>query len=86
MFEKAAADGRVIVSADTDFAEMLALRAGTSPSLILFRRARPRLPQRQAVLLKSNLPEIEQAIRQGAVVVSEETRIRVRRLPVGQAP
>jgi predicted nuclease of predicted toxin-antitoxin system len=47
IFEHAARDVRTVVSADTDFATLLALQRAAAPSVILFRRARPRHPDLQ---------------------------------------
>ena len=83
IFERAASEERILVSADTDFGTLLALRQATKPSVILFRWPTLRLPGAQVVVLSSNLPQIVEPLEQGCIVIIEETRIRVRRLPVG---
>jgi len=82
IFERAERDQRVIVSADTDFGTLLALRNSQRPSVILFRGATPRHPHAQLKLLLANLAEITASIERGAVVVLEPQRIRVRELPI----
>lgn len=78
----AAREGRVLVSADTDFATLLAVSEATKPSIILFRRDTGRRPDKQLELLLENLSAISQAIDEGSIIVFEESRLRIRRLPI----
>jgi predicted nuclease of predicted toxin-antitoxin system len=82
IFDRAGSEDRTVVSADTDFARILALRGGTKPSVILFRRA-PNQPAEQLKLLSLNLPTFASALDAGCIVVIEEDRIRLRKLPTG---
>jgi predicted nuclease of predicted toxin-antitoxin system len=84
IFELARTDDRVLVSADTDFGTLLALRGPAKPSVIIFRRSSGRRPDAQARLLLDCLPDIRESLDLGSVVVIEETRLRIRRLPIGE--
>lgn len=82
IFEHAFKNDRIIVSADTDFGTLLALRQSDKPSVILF-RCTNKQPQSQLSLLLSHLSEIKDALIAGSVVVFEDNRIRIRALPIG---
>ena len=81
--ERAREEQRIAVSADTDFATILALRLARQPSFVLFRRGTERRPEQQAALLLANLAAIEDDLERGAIVVIEPGRLRIRTLPVG---
>jgi predicted nuclease of predicted toxin-antitoxin system len=82
IFNRADAENGIIVSADTDFATLLAARKVRSPSVVLFRHGSQHRPSDQIALLNANLPRFEQDLEAGSVVVIEPERIRVRSLPL----
>lgn len=78
----AKADGRVLISADTDFGELLARSRDVAPSVLLLRRQGRRRAVAVAELIQANLIAIEEDLVAGAIVVFDQDRLRVRRLPV----
>lgn len=83
IFERAATELRVVVSADTDFGTLLALRQAVRPSVILFRGPTGRAPEAVAARLITELPQTASAIERGCILTIEPGRCRVRLLPIG---
>jgi predicted nuclease of predicted toxin-antitoxin system len=81
IFRKAATEQRILVTFDLDFGEIVALSGQQNVSLVLFRLHNTRTPH---VIERLNvaLQETEQSLRSGAIIVVEESRLRVRRLPL----
>jgi len=83
IFVKAISENRVIVTFDLDFGEIIAFSQGQKTSVILFRLHNTRtshLIKRLATVLA----DATEALEQGAVVVVEESRHRIRYLPLGR--
>jgi predicted nuclease of predicted toxin-antitoxin system len=81
----AQSEGRALVTADTDFGELLVTNETIVPSLILIRGWTGGAGA-QASLILSNLFGIEDDLNGGAIVVIMNDRIRVRRLGADSDP
>lgn len=81
MLAAARDEERVLISADTDFGELLRKQGLALPSLVLFRQGN-RGPEHQAMTLLGNLEEVAEDLNAGAIVVFTPDNIRIRRLRV----
>lgn len=77
---RAEADGRVLVSADTDFGGLLALSGAPKPSVLLVRRLAGRRAAEQCAIILANLGQVTDDLAAGAVVVLGDDWLRIRRL------
>jgi len=81
--EKARQEGRIILTFDLDFSDLLALGLLDSPSVIVF-RLRDETPSSVTPKLMEVLKQRREELEQGAIVAVEDTRYRLRRLPIGE--
>jgi len=82
MLTRAKLDGRVLITADTDFGELLARSGDDAPSVLLLRRHDRRRAEAVAELILANLDAIESDLTSRALVVFDGARIRIRALPI----
>ncbi len=71
----------VLITADTDFGELLAHSNAGEPSVILLRRQEGRRAAEVAGLVLANLDAVAVDLDIGAFVVLDQDRVRVRSLP-----
>ena len=82
LVERARADASVVLTFDLDFGEILALGILDKPSVIIFRLADERadsVNQSLSIVLAERLAELQS----GVLILVEDTRYRVRKLPIG---
>ena len=82
VLERAQAEERVLVSADTDFGGLLSRSHASGPSVLLIRRLAGRRAAEQSAIILANLDQVAEDLAAGAVVVIGEDWIRIRRLPM----
>jgi predicted nuclease of predicted toxin-antitoxin system len=78
---QARAQSRILLTFDLDFGEMLALGILQQPSVVIFRLADERADSVNR-RLEAVLSEQAEALASGALVLIEDARYRVRRLPI----
>lgn len=82
IFRLANQERRVVLTFDLDFGEIVAASRGNAVSVVLFRLQNTR-SEFVIARLKTVLPQASPDLAQGAIVVIEESRHRVRKLPIG---
>jgi predicted nuclease of predicted toxin-antitoxin system len=80
---RALAEDRVVISADTDFAALLANQQANRPSFILFRDPNLLGASDYAGALVPALNLLEPELASGCIAVFRNGRLRVRKLPLG---
>ena len=83
IFDRAAVERRILVSADADFGTLLAVRSSRQPSVLQFRGEGSRKPDALARTLLANLSQLVDSLENGCIVTFEPARVRVRFLPIG---
>jgi predicted nuclease of predicted toxin-antitoxin system len=82
VFDLAENEGRVIVSSDTDFGALLAVRRKRTPSFILFRRSQGRRPKEFVSQVLYLVERYTEQLRLGCILTVGDTSVRLRLLPV----
>ena len=81
ILQKAIEEGRIVITFDLDFGDLLATGGGRLPSVIIFRlhnQTPPNVTKKLFDLLALETPRLEA----GALIIVEDTRYRIRPLPV----
>lgn len=73
---------RIVVSHDTDFGTLFALKKLAKPSFLLIRSSDPLTPDQQADIILANLRTVAADLENGAIVTFTRNRIRIRQLPI----
>jgi len=82
ILRRAEDDGYIVITADSDFPMMLALRRATTPSVVHLRHINELALHAQSALLVANLPTVLNDLNKGAIVSLSPTRMAVRGLPI----
>lgn len=74
-------NNEIVLTHDLDFGDLLAMSGKSTPSVIIFRIS----PVNTAIffeILRNNLPNLENALDQGTLVIISSKNIRLRKLPI----
>ena len=78
----AASNDCILVTADNDFPQILALSGAPKPSVILLVGQYPSRPEQLAIFLANQMERIRPELASGAIVSIGPTRTRSRRIPL----
>ena len=81
VLKEAAEKGEAILTHDLDYGRLLAFSGAKQPSILIVRLSRPH-PERIFKRLMEVWAIIEQPLTIGAIVVLEDTTVRIRELPI----
>ncbi len=81
ILEKARNHEHIVLTCDLDFGEILSATGEDCPSVVIFRLENEK-PEHINKRLKQVLQESLEALIQGAIIVVEEGRHRIRKLPI----
>jgi len=81
ILEKARQEGRILLTFDLDFGDLMATGAHQFPSVVIF-RLRNETPSSVTAKLFDVLAQRSRDLEEGAIVIVEDTRYRLRRLPI----
>lgn len=82
VLDRARIEDRTLISADSDFGTILASTRAARPSVLYIRRIQGRRVEQLSDLIVANLEIVEEALREGSLVVLREGSARIRRLPI----
>lgn len=85
IFSRALRENRIVLTFDLDFGEIAALSAGQAIGVVLFRLHNTRT-EHVLARLAAALAASAEALERGAVVIVEESRLRVRPMPIAKRP
>jgi len=80
IIEEARRQEEIILTHDLDYGRLLAFTRQSSPSIIIFRTRRSQ-PDQIFQKLIDILPQVEEYLRRGSIVIVEDQIIRIRKLP-----
>lgn len=83
--DHARARAEVIITNDLDFGRILAVQGTSTPSVVVL-RLRDVRPDRIAQVLAARLPAVTDVLISGAIVLIDDSSVRIRALPVAGSP